>query len=104
MPPQAIVRDAARDDLLEQARFIAEDDLDAALRFLDAARAEFDRLALMPHLGRRREFRSAHLQEVRSRPVRGFEKILVFYRPVPSGIDVLRVLHGARDLGAIFHD
>ncbi|MBI4604738.1 MAG: type II toxin-antitoxin system RelE/ParE family toxin [Planctomycetes bacterium] len=33
--------------------------------------------------------------------MRGFEQHLVFYRPVEDGIEVVRVLHGARDLRAI---
>ena len=35
-------------------------------------------------------------------PVRGFEKHVIFYRPVATGIDVVRVLHAARDIEAIF--
>ncbi len=34
---------------------------------------------------------------------RAFRKYLVFYIPRSDGIEVVRVLHGARDLPAIFH-
>jgi toxin ParE1/3/4 len=34
--------------------------------------------------------------------VRGFRKYLVFYIPRSDGIEVVRVLHGARDLEALF--
>ena len=27
-----------------------------------------------------------------------FEKYLIFYRPVPEGTEIIRVLHGARDI------
>ena len=31
-----------------------------------------------------------------------FEKVLIFYRPTPQGIEILRVLHGARNIEAMF--
>ncbi len=39
--------------------------------------------------------------EVRFFPIRRHRNHLVFYRPIPDGIEVLRVLHGARDLFGI---
>ena len=32
--------------------------------------------------------------------VRGFAKYLLFYRETPEGIELVRVLHAARDIGA----
>lgn len=59
----------------------------------------------MPQLGRKRsELANESLSDVRSFPIHGFKNWLVFYRPTPDGIDVIRVLHGARDLNAIFMD
>jgi plasmid stabilization system protein ParE len=34
--------------------------------------------------------------------VSGFELISIFYRPTDHGIEVARVLHGARDIARIF--
>ena len=58
----------------------------------------------MPGMGRLREFDRPDLADIRSWPVGGFEDYLIFYRPVPTGIDVLRVVHGARDIAALFGD
>ena len=33
--------------------------------------------------------------------VQGFEKHLVFYRPTEAGIEIVRVLHAARDIAAV---
>ncbi len=33
--------------------------------------------------------------------MKGFESLLVFYREIPEGIEVIRVLHGARELQAL---
>jgi toxin ParE1/3/4 len=35
-------------------------------------------------------------------PIGGFEKYLIFYLPLPDGIDVIRVVHGARDIERLF--
>ncbi len=37
-------------------------------------------------------------------PIRGFENYLVFYRPIEEGIEVTRVLHGARDIRGILEE
>jgi len=42
------------------------------------------------------------LKGLRRIPVKGFENYLVFYLPHQGGIDVIRVLHGARNIDNIF--
>jgi len=96
-----IKRPAAKRDLVEQADFIAQDNLEAALRFLDAAEKTFAQLARLPRIGKSRKVKSRVFANVRQFPITGFEKYLVFYRPIKGGIEVLRVLHGARDLNLI---
>lgn len=34
----------------------------------------------------------------------GFENYLIFYRPLDDGVEILRVLHGARDIQRIFEE
>lgn len=92
----------ARRDLLELARYIARDDMDAALRLLDAAEADMTQLSQMPELGPMRKFSHPLLVDVRSWIIRGFPNHLIFYRPVSGGIEALRVLHGSRDIDAVF--
>jgi hypothetical protein len=33
--------------------------------------------------------------------VSGFEKMLVLYRPSPHGVEILRVVHGSRNIAAL---
>jgi toxin ParE1/3/4 len=54
-----------------------------------------------PELGKPRMFERPELSGLRSFAVRDFGQHLVFYRPMDRGIEVLRVLHGARDLGVV---
>lgn len=85
-------------------RIIAFDNIDAADRFLEAAYTTFCELARMPGMGRLRRFSQARIPDLRSFRVKGFENYLVFYIPVTDGVEVLHVLHGARDLEQFWKD
>ena len=44
------------------------------------------------------EGRDARLADIRVWRISGFEKHLIFYRPCPKGVEILDVIHGARDI------
>jgi toxin ParE1/3/4 len=91
-------------DAVESAVHLGKDDPVVAERFLDALAATLIDLLENPWIGRPRDMERSELTGVRSFPVHGFESHLVFYRPMDrgdAGIEVLRVLHGARDLGSL---
>lgn len=91
-------------DLIELATYIAEDNLDASDRFLAAAEETFQQLAKMPGIGKLSQFYNPNLADVRQQPIKGFKKYLVFYRPTDSGVEILRVIHGARDFETILDE
>lgn len=98
-----IVRtDQAIADLKQLSEFIARDSQKSAERFLHAVEVALQFLAGMPEFAGRCEFRSPDLQDLRVWPIRKFKNHLIFYRPIENGIEVVRVLHGARDLDALF--
>ena len=102
MTPRYTVLPAADQDLDDQAGYLArEASLELALRFYDAAAETFAFLARTPLVGELRESRNPLFAGIRIWRVTGFEKHLVFYRPVEGGIEVVRVLHGHRDIDAI---
>lgn len=103
-PPRLIIRPAAADEMEGHADYLADRSDDAADRFLDACRAEFDRLAAMPGMGGLRQFSNPRNAGIRSWPISGFRNYLIFYRPVEDGIEVLHVLHGAQDIDALFDE
>jgi toxin ParE1/3/4 len=76
--------------------YIAKDDLDAADRFIRAIVSRFAGLASMPNMGTQREELSPGL---RSFPLRNY---IIFYRPMEKGVEIVRVLHGARNLPPLF--
>jgi toxin ParE1/3/4 len=55
----------------------------------------------MPGMGTRYDPDELRYADLRYFPVSRFRMYLVFYRPVDGGIEVLRVLHGARDIHGI---
>jgi len=104
MSPKIIRREAALRDLDAQAEFIQQDSPDAAIRFLEAARETFDLLAKMPELGGVCEFGSPNAAGIRVWPIKGFKNYLIFYRPIQQGVEIIRVLHGARDIPAVLEE
>jgi toxin ParE1/3/4 len=55
----------------------------------------------MPALGSVWESDHPELAGLRVLPIRGFENYLVFYRSMADRIEIVRVLHGARDLDSL---
>ena len=94
----------ARADLTDIASFIAKDNSDFAERFLTAAEAAFDLLASMPLMGRMIYFKSKSAQNIWLGHVQGFERYLIFYRTIEQGVEIVRVLHGARDIARLFDE
>ena len=93
--------DAGR-DIVEIGSFIAEDSIEFADLFLEAVETTLLALAKMPRAGATRTFRNPQFVDVRIWRVKDFEKYLIFYRALDEGIQVLRVVHGARDLEDLF--
>ena len=102
MSPTIIRTDMAIADLRALSEYIARDSPRNAERFLKAAEEAFHFLASMPEIAGRCEFRSADVQDVRVWSLDKFKNHLIFYRPIDSGIEVIRVLHAARDLESLF--
>jgi len=92
----------ARKDLAEIAAYYGEQSGELELRFIDAAEDALEKLLLMPEKGAMREYFHPKLHGLRMWPIPKFPKILIFYRPVDTGIEVIRVLHSARDIAALF--
>jgi toxin ParE1/3/4 len=82
----------AEADLIAIWRHIAEESPRRADRLLDRLDETFSRLADLPYLGKARPDLAPGL---RMFPVREY---LIFYRPIEDGIDIVRVLHGRRNI------
>jgi toxin ParE1/3/4 len=90
------VSDQTKKDLIEIWEYIAADNPHAADRLLQTLVNTYLRLLQIPGIGRdRSELRSG----IHSIPVGSY---LIFYRFDERLVSVVRVLHGARNLRAVF--
>ena len=92
---------AAINDLISHATYLGEKSPGLDERFLDAVEQGFALLAQMPELGGAYEVLDPRLQGIRVWSVKEFESYLVFYFARAAEVQIVRVLHGARDITAI---
>ncbi|MDR0336203.1 MAG: type II toxin-antitoxin system RelE/ParE family toxin [Planctomycetaceae bacterium] len=90
----------ARNDIMEISRYISERNLSAADRFVDAVDQTIQRLCDNPTIGER--LYSDPTGKIRLTLVSGFRNYLIFFRQEETVLQVLRVLHGARDFSNLF--
>jgi len=93
---QIIQSPEAQDDLIEIWLYIAQDNQAAANQLLDTIDEKLKLLSDSPQMEQTRDELAPSL---RSFPV---GKYLVIYRPIPGGIELARVIHGARDIESLF--
>ena len=94
-----VVRPKADKDLDDQAYYLAtQAGPGLGHRFLLAAHETFGLLAAQSQIGWHPQLKHPDLASLRVFQVSGFEKMLVFYRPIPDGVEILRVVHGSRNL------
>jgi len=86
----------ASQDLDEIADFIARQNPRTARRTVDAIEDKCRLLATLPLMGASCEDLAPGLRRF---PV---GKYVSFYRPLTDGIEVVRVVHGARDIPSLF--
>lgn len=91
-----VLTPAAETDLADIWDYIAADNVTAADRVFDALQAQFHRLAETPALGHYRE----DLADKRHRFFQVYS-YLVVYRWKSSPLQIIRVLHAARDVAAV---
>jgi toxin ParE1/3/4 len=94
--PEVLRRPDAEADLDEIWLYIARGDPDAADRFIDLIEERCSLLAENPLMGRSRPDLAPGL---RSFPVGNY---IIFYNPIEGGIEIVRVVNGARDIEALF--
>jgi toxin ParE1/3/4 len=98
MAGRVLWRRPAEEDLTEAYLHIGADSPVAAERLLDAVEDAVQLLLENPGAGRARRFRAPSARDIRSWGVRGFENYLIFYRTDGRDIEIVRFIHGARDI------
>lgn len=92
---QFVVTSLAQEDLDEIWLHIADNSENIADSFIDELFERFVLIGQFPQMGRERDELAVGL---RSFPLRRY---LIFYRVIDNGIEIVRVLHSARDIETI---
>lgn len=101
MTKRIVITPRASKDIDEHFTYIAQNNSNTALQFFDAVRQTFAKLAQMPGMGRSYPVTNPRLEGLRKWSVKGFEKHLIFYLSLDDYIEIVRILHAARDIEAI---
>jgi toxin ParE1/3/4 len=94
----------AQEDIDDITYYIAQDNLAAAVAFFAAVESTCALLSTMPDMGSTRDYHNPRFSNLRMFPVKKFEKYLIFYESSDEELLVVRVLHGARDIAALFEE
>jgi toxin ParE1/3/4 len=94
-----VVRPKADKDLDEQALYLAEQaTAELGHRFLIAAHGTFTLLATQPNMGWHPRLKHPSLTSLRVFRISGFDRMLILYRPITDGVEIVRVIHASRDI------
>jgi plasmid stabilization system protein ParE len=93
-----VLTDDAERDLARIVDLIAEDRPNTALKVFDRFHSAMRRLANYPGIGHTRDDIADESLRVWS-----VHKWLIIYRPLSKPLEVIRILHGARDIAAILN-
>jgi toxin ParE1/3/4 len=95
---------AAEQDLSDILEFIAKDNKRAADRVANEVFVTLDVLCVNPEAGKVRQFKSPQLSGIHSYVLKQFHNYIVFYRLCAGNLEVIRLLHGARDFETLFEE
>ena len=101
MSRRILQRSRARQDILEIIAYIAERNPQAAGRVFAAYERALTSLAQFPEIGWLYPSDNPRLSGLRAFPIGRFRSYLIFYRHTADALDVVRVLHGRRDLASL---
>lgn len=104
MDRKIIRRPLAEQGMMDEARFIAKDDVEAAVRFLSCVEDSLRFLATWPESGDRIEEDDPQLRGVRIWQVKDFENYLIVFRGHADSIELLHVFHGSRKIASVLRE
>jgi len=96
------IRPVASQDIDEIVDYFALVNTQAAQDFVNDLQSCFALLSENAKIGVQREYRAKALASMRMFPLKKFSSYLVFYMADDQTIDIVRVLHGKRDIERLF--
>jgi toxin ParE1/3/4 len=92
----------AERDIEECFVYIGEENLNTAVYFLVAVEDSIEEIAKNPFSGSPREYKNPQIKNLRLKLVKGFANYQIYYTVETETVEIIRVLHGARDVDDIF--
>ena len=92
----------ADNDVFDIACYLSEQREGLGFRFYECVEDSYQRIAENPLLKGLAPFRHAKAKNIRIALVKDFSNYLIFYQIVSNKVNILRVLHGARDYMNLF--
>jgi toxin ParE1/3/4 len=93
-----------RQDLIDIYRYLYRRSPQAAERVFDAIAQSIRSLLNTPGIGRLWNSTDPRLEGMRVVPVKRYRNYLIFFRPIPTGIEVFRVVQGMQELERIIDE
>jgi plasmid stabilization system protein ParE len=95
--PRYVLTDLAKPDIRDIVGYIRQRNPEAARKARLELRQAMQRLAEFPYMGHLRE-------DLTSEPLQFWTvySYLIAYRPDETSLTIIRIVHGARDLGLLF--
>jgi toxin ParE1/3/4 len=92
-------------DIEELADFyFANAGLTVAIRFIDNAERAFNELLARPGLGALLGLDELPYEDIRRWQIQGFSQLIILYREMANGIEIVRVLNASRDMPALLRE
>ena len=92
-----LFKPAAEKDVAHLVHHFFSQSAETASRFYAAVEDGCKQLAETPEVGGQIASSSEATSGIRVWVVPGFRNHLIFYRPLTNGVEIVRILHGARD-------
>jgi toxin ParE1/3/4 len=75
-----------------------------AIRFIDNAERAFEQLLATPRLGARLGLDELPYEDIRRWQIDGFSQLIILYREMADGVEIVRVLNTSRDIPALLRE
>lgn len=103
---KVVYREAARDDIIRQFRYYLQTLglPSVAVRFRESVKESVYRIAREPLIAPLSKLSGPDMDGIRSWPVTGFESIRIYLTVENDTMQVIRILHGKRNIREILED
>lgn len=99
-----VIRPQAELDIDEIITYLLETNPQSATKFVMELRQAFALLSGNPRIGAKRQYRLPALEGIRLFPLKKYSSYLIFYLNADDSLEIVRVLHGRRDLETLFSE